>query len=210
MYFPVSSQDRKKTRSEFVNFSKFIGNQPIPFVMDLLLYIVAAVLLLVLLLNFAAPKSYHVSRSIDIRKPSEEVYKYLKYLKNQDDWSPWAEKDPNMQKEFSGTDGEVGAVSRWKGNKDVGEGEQEIIRIVDGKLLETRLRFFKPFRSESDAYLRVDQVNPDRSRVTWGFSGENKFPVRIFMLFMNMDKAIGKDFEYGLQNLKNQLETRSL
>lgn len=175
--------------------------------MDYVIYLLLAIILVIVVLNYAAPKSYHVSRSIDIRKPSELVFNYVKYLKNQDDWSPWAEKDPDMYKEFKGTDGQVGAVSVWKGNKEVGEGEQEITRVVEGELLETRLRFYKPFKSESDAYIKVVGVNENRSRVTWGFSGENKFPARIFMLFMNMDKAIGKDFEYGLQNLKNHLET---
>jgi hypothetical protein len=42
--------------------------------------------------------------------------------------------------------------------------------------------------------------------VTWGFSGKNKFPFSIMMLFMNMDKAVGKDFEEGLDNLKSILE----
>ncbi len=115
-----------------------------------------------------------------------------------------------MHKEFKGTDGEVGAVSYWKGNKHVGEGEQEITGITEGIMMESHLRFFKPFRSESDAYIKVTEVNENRSRVTWGFSGENKFPVRILMLFMNMDKSIGKDFEYGLQNLKNHLETTEI
>lgn len=175
--------------------------------MEFFLYLVAGLAALVVILNFAAPKNYHVSRSIDIRKPSEEVFNYVKYLKKQDEWSPWAEKDPDMYKAFKGTDGEVGAISIWKGNKEVGEGEQEITKVVEGEQLETRLRFFKPFRSESDAYIRVVEVNEQRSRVTWGFSGENKFPVNIMMLFMNMDKAIGKDFDHGLQNLKNHLET---
>lgn len=175
--------------------------------MDIVLYLVLGIALLVIILNFIAPKNYHVSRSIDIRIPADRVFDYIKYLKNQDDWSPWAEKDPDMEKDFKGTDGEVGAVSSWKGNKDVGQGEQEITKVVEGSLLETRLRFFKPFKSESDAYIKVVEVNENRSRVTWGFSGENKFPARLFMLFMNMDKAVGKDFEYGLQNLKNHLET---
>lgn len=176
--------------------------------MQTFLFILSGIALLILFLNLIAPKSYHVSRNIDILKPADEVFTYIKFLKNQDEWSPWAEKDPDMVSALTGTDGQVGAVQAWKGNKQVGEGEQEITRIVEGEMVESRLRFFKPFRSQSDAYIKVTAVNENRSRVTWGFSGENAFPVRIFMLFMNMDKAIGKDFEYGLQNLKNQLELR--
>ena len=44
--------------------------------------------------------------------------------------------------------------------------------------------------------------------MTWGFSGKNKFPMNIMMLFMSMDKMVGKDFEEGLATLKKQLENR--
>ena len=111
-----------------------------------------------------------------------------------------------MEKKFTGTDGEVGAISYWKGNKDVGEGEQEITKIVDGERVEGELRFLKPFKSTSDCYLNVEEVSAGKTKVTWGFSGKNKFPISIMMLFMNMDKAVGKDFEEGLQDLKSILE----
>ena len=108
--------------------------------------------------------------------------------------------------DFEGGDGQVGAISKWEGNKDVGTGEQELTRIVENEVVESRLRFFKPWKSESDAYLKVKEDHEGQTVVTWGFSGKNKFPVSIMMLFMNMDKAIGKDFEEGLSNLKGRLE----
>jgi hypothetical protein len=111
-----------------------------------------------------------------------------------------------MEKKLTGTDGEVGAMSYWNGNKDVGEGEQEITKIVDGERVESELRFLKPWKSTSDAYLATEAVDANSTKVTWGFSGKNKFPFSIMMLFMNMDKAVGKDFEEGLDNLKSILE----
>ena len=46
--------------------------------------------------------------------------------------------------------------------------------------------------------------------MTWGFQGENSsFMGRIMGVFMNMDKAIGKDFEEGLSNLRGILENES-
>lgn len=173
--------------------------------MYVFLYVVIALLLLLIILVLIAPKSYNVSRSITVNKSLPDVFLYLKFLKNQDNWSPWAEKDPNMNKTFTGKDGEVGFVSAWVGNKEVGEGEQEITGIVENIVLESQLRFLKPFKSTSDAYLKVEEVK-EGTKVIWGFSGKNKFPVSIVMLFMNMDKAIGKDFEYGLNKLKGILE----
>lgn len=171
-----------------------------------LLYIVGGIVLLVLILAMIAPKTYNVSRSIEIAKPKKEVFENLRFLKNQDSWSPWNKKDPNMEKKFTGTDGEVGAISYWNGNKDVGEGEQELTKIVDGERIESELRFMKPWKSTSDAYLTTEAVGENNTKVTWGFSGNNKFPMSIMMLFMNMDKMVGKDFEEGLSSLKQTLE----
>lgn len=174
--------------------------------MTILLYIIIGVVILISVLALLAPKSYDVSRSIEISKPKAIVFDYVKYLKKQQEWSPWAKKDPNMEKKFTGVDGEVGAISYWNGNKDVGEGEQEITRIIEGKRVESELRFMKPFKSTSDSYLDLMELGNGKTKVTWGFKGENKFPMSIMMLFMNMDKAVGKDFEEGLRNLKSILE----
>lgn len=174
--------------------------------MTIALYVLGGIVALILILAVIAPKSYNVSRSIEIAKPKAEIFENLRFLKNQDAWSPWNKKDPNMKKDFTGTDGEVGATSHWIGNKEVGEGEQEIKKIVDGERIESELRFLKPWKSTSDAYLTTEEIDKDTTKVTWGFSGKNKFPTSIFMLFMNMDKAVGGDFEEGLASLKAILE----
>lgn len=172
----------------------------------LILYIVLSIILLIAVLAAIAPKTYNVSRSIEISKPKAEVFNYLKFLKNQDEWSPWGKRDPNMEKKFTGMDGEIGAISYWNGNKEVGEGEQELTKIVEGERIESELRFLKPWKSTSDCFLTVEEVGKDTTKVAWGFSGENKFPMSIMMLFMNMDKAVGKDFEEGLASLKKIME----
>ncbi len=172
----------------------------------MVLYIVLAIVVLILFLAVIAPKNYDVSRSIEINRPKSVVFDYLKSLKRQDEWSPWGKRDPNMVRDFKGTDGEVGAISRWKGNKEVGEGEQEITNIVEGERIESELRFLKPFKSTSEAYIATKEVEKEMTKVVWGFSGKNQFPMSIMMLFMNMDKAIGKDFEEGLASLKEILE----
>ena len=167
------------------------------------LIIISVILVLLIILSLIATKSYHVFRSIELDQPTDKVWNHLKYLKKQQEWSPWARKDPNMDQKFTGIDGEVGAVSYWNGNKDVGEGEQEITKVIDGKRIEQDLRFLKPYKSQSDCYMDLEELEGNRSKVTWGFTGNNKFPMSIMMLFMSMDKMVGKDFEQGLKNLKS-------
>ena len=174
--------------------------------MGIAIYVLLGILGLLVFLGLIAPKTYHVFRTIEINSPKAKVFPYLKFLDKQSEWSPWAKKDPNMKRKLTGTDGEVGAISYWNGNKEVGEGEQEITKIIEGERVEGQLRFFKPWKSESDCYMNLAETTTGKSKVTWGFSGKNKFPFSIIMLFMSMDKMVGKDFEEGLQSLKSQLE----
>lgn len=176
--------------------------------MLLILFGFLIVIGMIVILAISSPKYYEISREVIIDKPVSEVFNYLKYLKNQDHWSPWKKKDPTMSQEFVGTDGEVGFTARWKGNSDVGEGEQEITAIVNNKRMDTELRFYKPWKSTSNAFLVVEDLGKMQTKVAWGFFGKNKFPSSIFMLFFNMEKSVGKDFEEGLSNLKLLLEKK--
>jgi len=121
----------------------------------IIVYILLSIVVLFIILALVAPKKFNVNRSIEIDKPLVEVYQYLKYVRNQEHWSPWKKKDPDMKQEYIGTDGEVGFLSKWEGNKDVGMGEQEIIKIVENESIHVQMRFFKPWKSESEAYQHV-------------------------------------------------------
>jgi len=175
--------------------------------MMIVIYVIAAIVVLIILLAAIAPKHYEVNRKIVIDKPVSEVFNYIKFVENQDNWGPWAERDPHMKKSTSGTDGTVGYISKWESDhKQVGHGEQEIINIDEGKALESELRFLKPWKSVSNGYIRTSEAGSGQTEVTWGFHGTNKVPMNIMMLFFNMDKAVGKDFEEGLAKLKKVLE----
>ncbi len=174
--------------------------------MYIALYIIIGILAIIVLLALIAPKTYEVNRSILINQPLPEVFEYLKHIKNQDQWSPWKKKDPNMKQEFEGTDGEIGFISKWEGNKEVGIGEQEILGIEKNKQISSELRFFKPWKSMSQAYIKVDEIDANQTKVTWGFTGNNPIPMNVFMLFFNFEKSVGKDFDEGLESLKEILE----
>ena len=102
-----------------------------------------------------------------------------------------------MEQYYKGTDGELGFVAGWKGNKDVGEGEQELINIVENVAIDSQLRFFKPWKSQSIGHFVTDKVDEDKTMVTWGFSGRNPFPFNIFMLFFNFEKPWAKTSKKG-------------
>jgi hypothetical protein len=173
-------------------------------IIGIVLVIIVFVLLLLMLI---APKRYHIERSVVIDRPIKEVYNYLRFIKNQDDWSPWKKRDPTMKQTFTGVDGEVGFIVSWDSDhKQVGSGEQEVKILVSPTRIDSELRFFKPWKSQSNGFFILNEINPDKTKVTWGFEGIHKIPVNIFGLLYNMDKAVGKDFEQGLTELKKILE----
>lgn len=176
------------------------------FIISIILWILLGILIILILLSLLAPRTYRVERSVIINRPLPEVFAYIKQVKNQDYWSPWKKRDPEMKQTFTGTDGTVGFISKWESDhKQVGHGEQEIINIEENKVMESELRFLKPFKSQSTGFLQTD-VEGDKTKVTWGFHGKHKVPFNVLMMFFNMDKAVGKDFEEGLADLKTVLE----
>ena len=146
---------------------------------------------------------YEVEREITINKPKAELFNYLKHLKNQDDFSKWANMDPNMTKTYRGVDGQVGFVSAWDSeNPDVGTGEQEIMSITEGERIDFELRFLKPFQATEPAYMITESVSPTETKVKWGFSGHMDYPMNLMFLFMDFEQIIGDDLQTGLDTLK--------
>lgn len=172
----------------------------------IVVYIIVGIILALLLAGLVIPKGIKATKEIVINKPVSEVYNYVKYLKNQDNYSKWGSMDPSMKKTYTGTDGTVGFVSAWEGNKKVGQGEQEIKAIKEGQQIDFELRFIKPFRSLASAKMTTEAVDATSTRVSWGFESNMNYPMNVMKLFMNMEKAVGNDFSTGLSNLKNLLE----
>ncbi len=167
---------------------------------------IGVLVLLIFAVVFIVDTDFHVERSVTVEKPVGEVFDYVKYLRNQDQYGVWATRDPDMRQEFRGTDGTVGFVSAWQGNEDVGSGEQEIITLSENRRIDYELRFIEPFESTSYAYMLTEPIADNRTRITWGMSGSFPRPMNLMLLFFDMDEAIGNDYETGLGNLKVILE----
>jgi hypothetical protein len=176
-------------------------------ILKIILVIIAIIVAIPLVLALFVKKEYSVEREIVINKPKQEVYDYIKYLKNQNNYSKWANMDPAMRKEFRGTDGTVGFVSAWESDKkDVGKGEQEIIKIDEGNRIDYEIRFVEPFESVAPAYMAVEPVSENQAKVKWGFMGRMPYPMNVMQLFMDLPGMIGNDLQTGLNNLKGILE----
>ena len=167
----------------------------------------AILVALLLIVPIFTKKQLSVERDVIINKPLGQVYEFVKMLKNQDQFSVWAQKDPEMIKEYRGTDGTVGFVSGWDSKmKDVGKGEQEIKKITEGERIDYELRFLKPYAITNYADIVFTGVSENQTKVRWGFAGEMKYPMNLFLLLRDMDSLLGKDLQEGLANLKMLLE----
>lgn len=168
---------------------------------------IAIIIALPFVVALFVKNDYAVQREITINKPKTEVFEYIKYLKNQDNYSKWNNMDPDMKKSYIGTDGTVGFIYHWESeNENLGTGEQEIKKITEGERVDFELRFIKPFEATEPAFMTTESINDNETKVTWGFSGHMNYPLNIMMLFMDFEKMIGDDLDYGLTNLKAQLE----
>jgi hypothetical protein len=186
---------------------KELINSVIMKILKVILIGVVGIIAFLLIIALFTKKDYGVIREVVINKPKSEVFEYVKLLKNQDNFSVWAHKDPLMKKYYRGTDGTVGFVSGWESNqKDVGKGEQEIKKIAQGERIDYELRFIEPFASTDFAYIAFDSIAEAQTKVIWGFSGTMKYPMNLFLLTMDMEGMLGKDFQAGMNNLKAVLE----
>jgi len=140
--------------------------------------IIICVIALLLLIAALMPKEMNVEQTIVINKSRKEVFDYVKYIKNHDNFSVWAMMDPDMKKEYRGTDGQAGFVYAWdsKKKKNVGTGEQEIKAINDGERIEHEIRFIKPRQDVAQAKFIFTAVGDKQTKVLWAFDSRMKFP----------------------------------
>lgn len=160
----------------------------------------AAVIVLLLVIALFVPKEFKSEREIVINKPKQEVFDYLKYVKNQDNYGVWQLSDPGMKKTYTGTDGTVGFIYHWDGEK-LGKGSQTITNITYGERIDTDL-YFGFGDEKAHAYFITREAGADQTSVTWGIQGKTPYPWNLMSLFYDM----GNDFEQGLANLKQELE----
>ncbi|HOY19599.1 MAG TPA: SRPBCC family protein [Haliscomenobacter sp.] len=174
-----------------------------------ILIIVGIIIAIPLIVALFVKKDYVVEREIVINKPKVEVFEYIKFIKNLDNYSIWNKLDPNMKKSYKGTDGTVGFVAAWE-SKDinVGVGEQEIMKIIENQRIDTKLRYKVPLESEDDDYMITEDAGNNQTKVKWGLKAEIPYPMNFMLLFRDMDKDVGIYLEQGLKNLKSVLEIK--
>jgi len=149
------------------------------------------------------PKQFANEGQVVINKPLHEVFDYIKYVKNQDNFGVWQLSDPDMNTTEEGEDGTVGFKYNWDSEK-LGKGAQVITNIVHNERMESDMFFLEFDDRPNKAYISVEEQVPGQTLVKWGISGETPYPWNIMSILHNMDN----DFNEGLANLKEILESQ--
>jgi len=173
-------------------------------IMKTILLVILVIIVLFLLIALFVKKDFSISREVTINKPKEDVFNYVKLIKNQEKYSVWVMKDPNIKLLYAGVDGTVGFTSSWTSeDKNVGVGAQEIIAMGNDNI-KVEIRFKKPFEATNYATTTVETVNGNQTKLVTTFTGRQKYPMNMMNLFMG--KLIGNDMQTNLDNVKKNLE----
>jgi len=176
--------------------------------MTLFFYLIIGLITFFAFLHAWVKKDYDISRTVVINKPREEVFTFVRQLKNQPLWNPWFQRDPEAIMKYKGNDGKVGASFYWKGNAKVGEGIQRITKAKQGRVYETSILFVKPVKVHTLTYIGVKELDDEKTKMVWGTKGHLAFPLTIISIFYSPEKALGENFDKGLKELKQIMEFR--
>jgi hypothetical protein len=151
------------------------------------------------------PDEFVVTRVARMAESPAMVFAQVNDFHRWEAWSPWAKMDPNCKNTFSGAPAGKDAGFAWDGNKKVGAGRMTILESRSADLIRIKLEFLKPFKANNTAEFTF---KPEGSQtvVTWSMAGKNNLFFKVFGLFMDCDKMIGKDFEKGLAAMKSVVE----
>ncbi|HYV66276.1 MAG TPA: SRPBCC family protein [Myxococcales bacterium] len=174
----------------------------------ILLGVAAAVVLVVAVLAAIVamqPSEFRIERSATIAAPAPAVFAQVNDFHNWETWSPWAKLDPAAKNSFGGAPAGKGATFSWAGNSKVGEGRMTIVESRPDELVRIKLEFRKPFEATNTAEFTFKRQG-ERTAVTWSMYGHNNFIGKAVGLFVNMDQALGGEFEKGLASMKSAAE----
>jgi len=167
--------------------------------------VLAVAIAVVLFLAATKPDSFSVERATSVTAPPDKIFPLIDDFHQWGSWSPYENKDPAMQRSYSGAASGKGAIYGWDGNSNIGSGRMEILDSSAPAKIVIKLDFFKPFEAHNTAEFTM-LPQGDATHVNWRMHGPASFISKLMQVFMNLDHMIGKDFEIGLANLKRLAE----
>ena len=173
--------------------------------LKIVLGFIAALIATFVVVGLFLPSEQYVERSTVIEADQDAIFELVSNYRNFNQWSPWAEKDPDTEYEYKGPDAAVGSMMIWRSeDPNVGNGQQEIVAMEPGSMVKSKLTF-EGFEEASYATFTLQPVDGGTS-VTWAFDANlDNLPGRWMGLMM--EKWVGADYDRGLERLKAEAES---
>lgn len=170
--------------------------------------VLLTVLCLLVLLGLFLPTTTHVERRILIDASPQQVFSFLNDYRKFNQWSPWLQRDPNMDIQYSGPSTGVASRMQWQSDHEqVGSGAQEIIISEPYSLIKVRLEFGGS--DSAEAFFTLNQEAAG-TLLVWGFDMPHGWNLLSRYFGLMMDSWVGPDYEAGLDNLKQLAEAKDL
>jgi uncharacterized protein YndB with AHSA1/START domain len=168
-----------------------------------LFYLVVTVAIIVLGGSFLLPSEAVVTRSTEIAAPPEKVFAIVSDLHRFQEYSPWAELDPNAKYTYEGPATGLGQKMSWSStDPNVGSGSQTVTEFDPPRHVASELDFGPMGKATATWDLEPSGTG---TKATWGFRSKlDGIAARWFGLMF--DKWIGADYEKGLAKLKTVAE----
>lgn len=171
--------------------------------MKTLFKVLLAFVIILTISNLFLSRHLSVQRSIEIKRPINQVFMNVANVTNWQKWDPWCTSDSTVINSFPGSVYGVNAQRIWTSD-DSGNGAMSITAMELNKKIEFDLQFTEPFESKAKVSFTFEQIKGS-TNITWTINQEFSFFFRVFGLLS--DKMIGQGFELGLRNLKTLCET---
>ena len=168
-------------------------------VLKWLFYLIATIAIIIVGGSFLLPGHAVVTRSTEIAAPPDKVFAIVGDLRRFNEFSPWADLDPDIKYTFEGPEAGVGQKMNWtSANADVGSGSQTITQYEPPDFVELQLDFGMRNKSAATWDLVPSTAG---TKATWTLKSDlNGIPAKWFGLMF--DRWIGADYEKGLAKLK--------
>ena len=167
-----------------------------------LIVLLLIIIVLFVVIGLFLPQNYTVTRSINIDATPRKVYPYVNNLNNWPKWSPWTENDPTLKVTVGDKASGVGASQSWVG-KD-GDGSLVFTSSSPREGIRYDLEFNQgQFKCQGGFDFLPEGQDTE---VVWIMTGNVDTPIIGGYFASRMDSWVGKEFERGLQNLKEVVE----
>jgi len=165
---------------------------------------IVGVIAVAIVVAFILPRHAIVTRSVEIAAPPSSVFALVGDLRRFNEWSPWADIDPDTVYTFTGPIDGVGQTLNWASDDQrVGAGSMSITAIEPDTRVDMEVTFAEEGTAIASMLLAPAGAG---TNVTWTLDTDLGFNPIARYFGMMMDGMVGPDYERGLARLKAAAE----